>query len=147
MTKEEVTTHCEEIIGWIKAQQPRMPNAYIGTVNVPVDDWCHGCDDFMTIIIDNGKGLVDSTEDGKCRPSSGPCLRVWFATTADEVHNYECHREWELHCGLDYMCALVANWKTVKQKINDLIEERISDINHASVNESRMCARITEFEL
>ncbi len=136
MTKEEVETHCAEIIKWLKAQQPRMPRAYIGEVSVPVSNWCHGCDDFMMIIIDNCRALRDGTG-----------LRVWFATTVDECHNHECYHAWELRCGLDYKCALVANWKDVKQRINDLIETRISDINRTDENEARMCARITEFEL
>ena len=130
MTKEEIETHCEEIIGWLKAQQVHMPQAHIGTVNVPVDDWCHGCDDFMNIIICNAKGL-----------------RVWFATTVDESRNPECYKAWELRCGLGYKCALVANWKDVKQRINDLIERRTAEISRYNYEESRMCAKITEFEL
>lgn len=136
MTKEEVETHCGEIIKWLKSQQPRMPRAYIGTVSVPVSGWCSGCDDFMMIIIDNSRALQDGTG-----------LRVWFATTADECHNHECYGAWELNCGLNYKCALVANWKIVKQKINDLIEGCISSINHTAEQEARMCAKITEFEL
>jgi hypothetical protein len=130
MTKEEIETHCQEIIGWLKDQQPRMPKAYIGTVDVPVADWCHCSDDFMKIVIDNFNGL-----------------RVWFATCVDEYHNHECYPPWELRCALDYKCALLANWKDVKKQINDLIEERTADINRTNEEEARMCAKITECQL